>query len=109
MKYNFKSKDIEWLKVMSDTYEQRNIDKTELSNGLTVSTIAIPDQPFETVIFTEDNAYIIEHYKTKIEAEDGHNKRVVDFSLSPKTLESIQEDGTVKTIEIRYNKRCTSD
>lgn len=70
-----------------DNYETRKINRLEPEDnfGVGVSTAWTSDEGYETAILNNNEAYPVERYKTKKEAEKGHKKWVI----ASKTVKTI--------------------
>ena len=69
-------------------YKSRKVGRTEV-NGIIVSTAYTNDEGYETAILDAKNAYPVERYKTKEDAEKGHEK----WCIEAKTLTRIKRLG----------------
>ena len=89
--------------IMGGSYDNRKIDRTQLENGLLVSTCRTFDMGPETAILdTKGNAHPVERYIDEKSAIEGH-KKWVEFAKTGigKTIKKLgHEDMMVDETQI---------
>ena len=90
---------------MLGNYEDRMVGRTELDNGLCVSTAYTTDNGYETAILTEEEVYPVERYgfNGKGEAVAGHERWVAfakdgigkKIQYLGSNYDTLEEDGEV--------------
>ena len=78
--YYRKNKEIMFIDYLKDAgnYETRKVSRTEIGNGLLVSTAYTSDEGYETAIIDSNGVHPVERYKDLETAQNGHAKWV-DF------------------------------
>jgi hypothetical protein len=91
--------------AMMGNYEDRKVDRTELQNGVEVSTCYTTDYGFETALIgTSGQVFPVERYgwENREGAKVGHTKWVSfaennfgkEFSYLGSNYDALEEDGT---------------
>lgn len=85
-------------------YEDRKVDRFDVSDNFFISTAEVTDSddPYETAIkhpaYNDGIIIIVETYKTKEEAQEGHNKwvKIMTDMVLPEFLMDVSTCGSAK-------------